>query len=81
MPRYFIDTSDGNLSIIDDVGQEIASDEAARTAALDALPDMARDEIPDGDERTFSVSLRNMRGDIVYSAQLVLKGRWHRPGD
>ena len=77
MPRYFIDTSDGDVSVVDHGGQEFSNDRAARDAALDALPDMARDVLPDGDERTFSASVRNAEGQIIYSARLDLKGTWY----
>ena len=77
MPRYFIDTADGDLSMIDNEGLYYPSDEAARKAALDALPDMARDEIPDGDARRFSVAVRSSEGRAIYSAELTLNGRWH----
>lgn len=77
MPHYFIDTSDGHLPLIDNEGQEFPDDETARRAALDALPDMARDELPDGDHRTFAVSVRNAGGRAIYSAKLMLEGRWH----
>lgn len=77
MPRYFIDTSDGNLNVIDREGLELPNDEAAREAALGTLPDMARDLIPDGDRRSFTVSVRDMTGNTIYSAALTLKGNWH----
>lgn len=77
MPRYFIDTSDGQRPLIDNVGQEFPDAQAARRAALDALPDMARDELPNGDHRTFAVSVRDTSGKAIYSAKLMLEGHWH----
>ena len=74
MPRYFIDTDDGDLSQQDADGLELPDDEAARTAALDALPDMARDKLPDGDHRTFRVTARDEQGAVVYCATMTLKG-------
>ncbi|KRD95850.1 hypothetical protein ASE63_12605 [Bosea sp. Root381] len=78
MPRYFIDTSDGDRSILDEEGIDLADDAAARLSALDALPDMARDVIPDGDERRLSVSVRNAEGEVIYHATLTLAGHWER---
>lgn len=52
MPLYFIDTSDGDLAMRDEEGLVLADDQAARVAALAALPDMARDKMPDGDRHS-----------------------------
>jgi len=76
MPRYFIDTDDGVMEARDEEGQDLASPHAARNAALKALPDMARDEIPNGEERTFTVTIRREGGREIYQATLTLKGRW-----
>lgn len=79
MPRYFIDSSDGDHTDIDREGLELADDETARRTALDALPDMARDKLPDGDERSFRVSVRNADGSVIYRASLDLTGGWVEP--
>ncbi len=76
MPCYFIETNDGDASMRDGDGHDFKNDGAARIAALAALPDMARDKIPDGDSRTFSVSVRNEHGRIIYKATMSLKGEW-----
>lgn len=77
MPHYFIDSSDGDLQIVDHEGLALPDDRSAREAALAALPDMAHDKIPDGDTRVISVSVRNDRGQTIYSARLELTGQWH----
>ena len=77
MPRYYIDTDDGDLSIIDDAGFDLSGAAEARTMAIDALPDMARDKLPDGDRRTFSVRVRDEQGAMIYSAEMTLVGEWH----
>ena len=76
MPRYFFDTDDGDQSLRDEDGLDLPHVEAAREAALDVLPDMARDKMPDGDRRTFVASVRDDRGIVVYIATLSLKGEW-----
>ena len=81
MPRYFIDTSDGDRSFHDEEGIDLTDDAAARLNALDALPDMARDVIPDGDERQLSVSVRNADGKVIYHASLTLSGHWEPGSD
>ncbi|PTM40635.1 hypothetical protein [Bosea sp. 124] len=80
MPRYFIDSSDGNFSHIDAEGVELAGDAAARYLALDALPDMVREVLPDGDKREFAVCVRDEFGKVIYSASLTLAGAWRESG-
>ena len=77
MPLYFFDTDDGDFRQLDDEGIELPTAEGARTAALDALPDMARDKIPDRDRQTFSVQVRDEAGMVLYTATLDLVGEWH----
>ena len=78
MPRYFIDTDDGDSPHRDEDGHDLPDDDAARQAALDALPDMARDKLPDGDRRTFRATARDERGNVIYDATLTLDGGWRR---
>lgn len=79
MPRYFIDSSDGARSERDDTGLDLDDDAAARIAALDALPDMVREALPDGDERIFSVHVRRSDGSDLYHAEMTLVGKWLKP--
>ncbi|WP_267427011.1 hypothetical protein [Methylobacterium sp. GC_Met_2] len=76
MPRYFIDTSDGDTFVEDDEGHDLPCVEAARDAAQSALPDMARDAMPDGDGRIFCASVRDEVGTVLYKATLSLVGEW-----
>lgn len=76
MPRYYIDSSDGSFSHIDSEGVELTGDEAARYLALDALPDMVREVLPDGDQREFAVCVRDEGGRVIYSARMTLTGAW-----
>ncbi len=75
MPHYFIDAQFGDFDHRDEEGHVLPDDEAARKAALQALPDMARDAMPAGDNDTFTVTVRDERG-LVYEATLTLRGRW-----
>lgn len=75
MPQYFIDTQFGDFDHHDEEGHDLTDDEAARRTALQALPDMARDAMPAGDNDAFTVTVRDERG-LVYQATLTLKGRW-----
>lgn len=44
----------------------------ARIEAQKALPDLARDALPDGDQKTFIVSVRDEAGQVVLRAALTL---------
>ncbi len=72
MPRFYIDTSDQDFYCRDETGFELPDLKAAKTAAVDALPDMARDELPDGDHRTFLTIVRGEDGAPILQASLVL---------
>jgi hypothetical protein len=45
MPRYYIDTDDGDGSVWDDEGQDLDGIEAVRVEAQSGLADMARDVV------------------------------------
>ncbi|AWN34537.1 DUF6894 family protein [Methylobacterium radiodurans] len=79
MPRFFIDTDDGDQFDRDEDGYELPDRDAARVEAIGALPDLARSQIPDGDRRTFRVRVRDADGKPVYEASLTLDGRWLEP--
>jgi hypothetical protein len=72
VPRYFFDTYDGNRFINDMQGIELQSLEQVKAEAQNALPDLARDALPDGDQRTFIVSVRDEAGQVVLRAALTL---------
>lgn len=72
MPRYFFDTYDGDSFFPDEEGQELAGIEAAKLAAQAALPEMARDKLPDGDQGVFIVSVRNEAGQVALRIALSL---------
>lgn len=72
MPRYYFDTNDGRSVLIDQVGLELATLEEVRWAALDALPDMARDTLPRHSMNELSVNVRGEDGRLVFAASLVL---------
>jgi len=72
MPRFFFDTYDGVNLLSDDIGQELESIAAAKAEARRALPDMGRDPFPDGDRRTFIISVRNAAGKVILRLALLL---------
>ncbi|GEP07008.1 DUF6894 family protein [Methylobacterium oxalidis] len=74
MPRYFFDVHDGGPQS-DDTGTELASRDEARAKAKSLLPDIAREEIPKGDDQsTFTVLVRDENNHPVYSATLTFAG-------
>ena len=76
MPCYFIDTNDDDVFVEDEEGQDLPNVEAAWQAALAALPDMAKDRLLDGKDRTFCASIRDGAGTVLYKATLSLTGKW-----
>ncbi len=76
MPRFYIDTSDQERFLRDEEGFEFMDVEAAKNAAVDALPDMARDELPDGDNRTFIAVVRDDQGQILLQATMSFGVTW-----
>ena len=76
MPRYYFDTDDGGGLVVDEDGQDVASAEEVRFLALDALPDIVREAMPDGDETTFSIKVRDGSGEYLFEATLALKSSW-----
>ena len=59
MPRYFFDVTDSGETSRDSDGVEFPSLEAARQEALKTLGEIAKDELPDGDRREFSIRIRD----------------------
>ncbi|WP_336489439.1 DUF6894 family protein [Methylobacterium nigriterrae] len=76
MPRYYIDTDDGDLNVRDERGEELPDRAAARRIAIGVLPDMARSALPDGDRRTFVASVRDEQGRTIFRARLSLTAGW-----
>ena len=76
MPRYFFDITDAGVLTRDEFGSDCDDDQAARDQAVSLLPDIARHELPDGDQHEFVATVRNEAGQVVYEASLALYGRW-----
>ena len=76
MSRYFFDIDDGEQTITDRIGIELPNRKAVRDAATGVLPDIARDELPDGEHRDFICSVRDETGKVIYRAKLSLEAGW-----
>src|SRR3954454_24340819 len=72
MPRYFFDETGTR----DRDGLDLTGREQARAQAIMALPDMARDVLPDGEELTLAVAVREADGPVFFRATLTLKCEW-----
>lgn len=78
MAKYYFDTYDGDHTSVDEDGIDCSSGQEIQDCAIDALPDLAREELPNGPERLFWVKVRDEAGDLVFEATLSLASRWFR---
>ncbi len=76
MPKFYLDLYDGTNVTRDPYGLDLVDRMEARREAISVLPDMAREVLPDGDRRDFTVDVRTAVGEIIYTATLSLVGRW-----
>ncbi|RWB76899.1 MAG: hypothetical protein EOQ50_08180 [Mesorhizobium sp.] len=89
MPLFYFDIHDGYEFTRDDTGIECSSLEDVSKQAVDVLPDIAREELPNGPRRTFQVKVRDGSGRHVFRASLTLASSWmveevngeHPPGE
>jgi hypothetical protein len=72
MPRYYFDFRDGETDARDEVGLTFKDLKEARDAAIKLLPDVAHEELPDGDQHVFSVRIRDESGRYLFFATLSL---------
>lgn len=77
MARYYFHVHQNGQLYKDSEGTEFASVDMVRTEAMEALPDIAKDEVPrDGDRQAFAVLVTDENGKPVYSATLTFAGLW-----
>lgn len=74
MPRYYFDVRDNRGFHRDEVGDDFDSFDEARTQAQSLLPDIAREELPDGDLHTITCDVRNETGRTVYRGEITYRG-------
>jgi hypothetical protein len=72
MPRFYIDIHDGDDFIPDHQGLDLEGVEDAKAEAVNTLPDMARDGLPEGDSRDFVVTVRDETDRPVWRVRLSL---------
>jgi hypothetical protein len=71
-PRFFFDIHDGEAFTPDREGLELEDLEAAKAEAKKTLPEIVKDEMPDGDRRDFTVDVKDIAGQIVWRVTLSL---------
>jgi hypothetical protein len=76
MPRFFFDIDDGDRTYRDDEGLNFSNAKSARDNAVSALPDIARDAMPDEERRDFMVTMRDESGKPIFRASLTLRTEW-----
>ena len=76
MSRYFFDVHDGHDFTRDDDGVLCGTLRELSFQAVDVLPDIVREELPNGPRRTFSVKARDDTGAYVFRATLTLASAW-----
>ncbi len=74
MPRYFFDIRNNSGFTRDGFGDEFDSFEDARTQAQTLLPDIAREELLDGELHQISCDVRDEGGTTVYRGELTYRG-------
>lgn len=80
MPLYYFDIDDGDQQTRDEEGAELESQMAARAEAIGVLPNIARDVVPDRDQRTFVVVVRDDSNRPIFKATLSLVAEWLTAG-
>jgi hypothetical protein len=74
--RYYFDLDDDLVATRDAEGHEFSERDAMRDEAIRVLPDLAQDELPNGDRRVFTVKVRDESGKYVFQATLSLIVTW-----
>lgn len=74
MARFYFDLYENNALLADEFGDEFDSFEEARAQAISILPDMARNEIPEGEHQEFGCDVRDASRVVVYRARLTFRG-------
>ena len=71
MPKFYFDVFDGEQTLSDEEGTELADHHAARDEATKALTEMAGDYIPgDGLHREMAIYVRDETGSKIMDVSL-----------
>jgi hypothetical protein len=72
VPRFFFDIHDGEDFTPDREGLDLDDLEAAKAEAKRTLPEIVKDEMPDGNRRDFTVDVKDAAGQLVWRVTLSL---------
>lgn len=78
MPRFYFDVFDGTRTTTDQDGIVVADIGEVSALAVEALPEIARDQLPNGDHLSFAVTVRTEDGTPIFKATLSLSSEWLR---
>ncbi|MCE4226513.1 hypothetical protein HCU64_22475 [Methylobacterium sp. C25] len=76
MPRFYFDTDDGDFHYRDEEGVVLSDAMAARSVAINTLPEFVRNRDFAKDRYAFSVHVRDELGNSIYLTKLALTGGW-----
>jgi len=76
MARYFFDIHDGREFSGDETGEICGSLTDVSDYAVSVLPDIAREELPNGPNRLFWIKVRDEEGRYIFRASLALASAW-----
>ena len=74
MPRYYFDVRDNDGFHRDSVGDTFDTFEEAREQCQSLLPDIAREELPDGELHIITCDVRDETGRVVYRGKITYEG-------
>ena len=71
MARYYFDSDDGQTTFRDEVGSDLADDQAARNEATLTLAEMAKHYIPgEAPQKNLTMWVRNEQGEALLQVAL-----------
>jgi hypothetical protein len=79
MPLYFFDFNDDDElgpRAPHAMGTDLPSLASVPGEAVAVLANIAKDRLPGGNHRVFSVSVRNEEGLVIFTASLTLESGW-----
>ncbi len=76
MSRYYFDLHNGDGSLKDEMGVEIASHAGIVQEVAKIMSEIARDEIPTTNRATISVTVRDEKGEAISVSTLSFNSEW-----